>query len=1039
MHKTLFGMTSVKISNVWTTIVGVVFATCVVSVSFSPAIVQAETYIDYGYLFGNTVWTASSSPYILQDNLTIPRGNTLDIGPGVTVKADPSLDHEPSIYVGGQMNIRGTKENPIDMSGISYITIDNGTTTISGADIHTSGGLGFNYSKATISSSTLVGMPIMPDGSANDSPGLYVRASNIDITGSRITGNNVGIEVEPVVPVFMVDNRLPPDSGGIGNALDDIPAGSINLRGGDHITQSSVKVIPSTVTITNSSLVGNISTTIKNSENTSTVEATHNWWGSTDGPASTTIIGNVNYSPWLDHDPTAETVKTMCCSSVLFIPGLEATWLYRDESATTGIGANVKPSTNTLWAPNRNDDVRKLLLNSNGSSSDAGIYSGKPIDNVFGIYSIYGSFMKFLDEMINSGKIKEWKSFGYDWRKPITEVVAGAEKKATTTESLVNIATDLARRSPTGKINIVAHSNGGLVTKYLVKTLTDSGNGNLVDSIISVAVPYLGTPSAISGLLHGDHQSIAGGLILKPSVARQLGQNMSSAYPLLPSSGYFSKVNLPVISFASSSVTGINSGAYSQFIKSYKDMTDFIGDVFKNRIGPAITDTSKPIIGNSALISKANDVQSLLSKFSWPENIHHWSLVGWGKETTKGLVYSDKETCTTILWFKTNCSTTLARSENMTIMGDGTVVSPSAADLGVNSASSSTNSVTGISNANNISLDLASISRSENKNIDHANILESATTQSIIEKILSGSSQLASVIASTPSVSLGEPDYSKEPVRLVVSTEAQAELHVQDANGKHTGTITSPAGVEDDVVMAYEEGISGSHFSVGSDSDTVNNSRISMPDNGQKYIVTINGGGFGSFSLNMDRMQGSTMLGHAEFADIPMTPLSVATATILVAPLDSNVSNSNTVSTSTLSNILASSTSVISLDIDGDGTTDFVATSTVSSKEVSAVSTTGTTTASSTNDITRLELLKKYTSTLLGQGEQYRKLAKRFEKIEDMLKKGQIKELKSKKWSRNFIEKSMHKIGHRKLKNLKAGERKDFTDMVESMLVELER
>ena len=127
------------------------------------------------------------------------------------------------------------------------------------------------------------------------------------------------------------------------------------------------------------------------------------------------------------------------------------------------------------------------------------------------------------------------------------------------------------------------------------------------------------------------------------------------------------------------------------------------------------------------------------------------------------------------------------------------------------------------------------------------------------------------------------------------------------------------------------------------------------------------------------------------------------------------------------------------MDIDGDGTTDFVATSTVSSKEVSAVSTTGTTTASSTNDITRLELLKKYTSTLLGQGEQYRKLAKRFEKIEDMLKKGQIKELKSKKWSRNFIEKSMHKIGHRKLKNLKAGERKDFTDMVESMLVELER
>src|SRR5262249_21329794 len=157
--------------------------------------------------------------------------------------------------------------------------------------------------------------------------------------------------------------------------------------------------------------------------------------------------------------------------------------------------------------------------------------------------------------------IGQWKAFGYDWRKPIAEVVAGPEQKATTTESLIDTVMAMASTSKTGKVTLIAHSNGGLVTKYLVKTLADMGKSDLIDKVISVAVPYLGTPLAIPSLLYGDGNSIAGGLLLKQSVAQKLAANMPSAYSLLPSAEYFAQHLGPTIAYASGSSTPVNTSA----------------------------------------------------------------------------------------------------------------------------------------------------------------------------------------------------------------------------------------------------------------------------------------------------------------------------------------------------------------------------------------------------------------------------------------------------------------------------------------------
>ena len=862
---------------------------------FTPIMVRADTRITDGYLKNGGVWNSAGSPYLIDNDLTVPIGKTLTIGPGVT------------------LNVNGTKDKPVYFSGIYNLNIYYASGTITRANISVVKGVLVDHSSVTISSSTV-------SGAVN---GVYVKAGKVDMVGSRITGNDYGVYIDPVVPIYLY-------------GYDD-PSSAVNVG----------PLTPSTVNIIGSSLVGNRLAAIKSAEKTSTVAAAYNWWGDIAGPnvsvvaSSSKAIGQVNYAPWLDYDPTIEATSTPCCSSVLFIPGLEGTWLYRDEPSIFGgaplIGGT---STNTLWAPNRNDDVRKLFLDSNGSSTDASIYSGKPIDNIFNIYSVYGSFMKFMDSLVSAGKIGEWKSFGYDWRKPIAEVVAGLEKKATTTESLVAIAEDLASRSRTGKVTIVAHSNGGLVAKYLVKALADASKANLVDGVISVAVPYLGTPAAISALLHGDHQSIAGGLILNPDVARQLGINMASAYSLLPSREYFLHILEPVISFASTTISELNDGSYARQIASFDDRIGFVDDASGERSATTTSsDTDKPLKGNSLLASKSDALQSVLADFSWPANVYRWSLVGWGLDTPKSLVYMNKEKCLNIFWFKFGCSTVLARREIMTSLGDGTVLAPSAAYSGtaVLADASSSTAISGV-----VSVDLASTSLAEKKDISHVNILESSTTQTVIKNILIGDGLTfsgggtASVTNATSSasgfnlngVSLGEPDYLKEPVRLVVSVDAQASLSVHDEVGNHTGVVATPAGVEDGVVTAYEEKIPGSHFSMvssyggdinnvvsGASASSTVSTTISLPDNGQRYSIAVNGGGFGSFTLDIDRVQGSTTLAHTEFTDIPMTPSSTATTTITLAP--------------DLSVGLAFSTSPMSLDVDGDGTTDLVASSTV--------------------------------------------------------------------------------------------------------------
>lgn len=923
-------------------------------------IVRAETHIDEGYLHKNTTWTAQNSPYIIDDPVTVPYDITLTIEAGVSVIAGSSTQGYSLFNVDGSLFLIGLENSPISISGDSGINVSSGHIESRYTNFSLKDGISINYGTANISSSTISGADT----------GLKTKSSVVSIRDSRISDNKQGIVVEDS------------GAGGIFQVKNDNTDLAVGGMGNIYLTQSGGD--PSKVTISNSSIVNNFAQAIENKD-ISYVKASNNWWGDPKGIkifGANRVEGLVTYAPWLEQDPLAVLDNT-CCSNILFIPGLQGTRLYKDGKSLIGT-----KNTNQLWEPNRNADVEKMYLDNTGTSIDPDIYAGQPIGNALGIKDVYGRFISYLDHKKDNNIINNWKAFGYDWRKPIDEVVAGQNKKATTTESLLDVVYNLASSSKTNKITIIAHSNGGLVAKYLVKVLTDLGKVDLVDSIISVAVPYIGTPQAIGGLLHGADQSIAGGLILNQSTARGLGINMPSAYSLLPSKEYFKSIFGPTIAFASTTVLGVNDGSYPQNITNYEDQQSFIVDTKNTRTNPVFTNTNLPIKSNKDLLLASDIIHSILDPFSWPVTISRWSILGWGKDTAKSIVYSEEDKCN-----KSSCTTKTTFKTETTKMGDGTVVAPSAT---YNSGTA-------------VSLDLDNISKQEKREIAHANILGASSTMSAIDDIIvrnpaDDKKTIIEKLSKIPGVTVGEPDYTKEKVSLILSTHSPVELHVYDSEGNHTGLIPKPAGledVEDGLYTFYDNEIIGSSFKTVQDDYDGNESYIYLPDNdGMKYTVVIKGNDFGEFTYKITRVQGGKELDVVEYRDISVTPFTIATTTIQARTSEDS-----------LIPVLASSSPEIKIDFDGNGVVDIVATST-----------------SNIDPTYYNQSLRLIIKSLITDPKKSKEILKKIDRLDILLKDGKLTQVAK------FTEKISNKIGHKKFSALSMTDRELIVRAIEDYI-----
>lgn len=115
----------------------------------------------------------------------------------------------------------------------------------------------------------------------------------------------------------------------------------------------------------------------------------------------------------------------------------------------------------------------------------------------------------------------------YDWRLDVREAEGALAAKI---DSAV-------AASPTGKINIVAHSMGGVLMKDYLAHRADN---SFLDKLVLAGVPQLGSPSAFKILNYGDNLGVAIGSfdILNPGEIKKISQNMPSLYQLLPSPRY---------------------------------------------------------------------------------------------------------------------------------------------------------------------------------------------------------------------------------------------------------------------------------------------------------------------------------------------------------------------------------------------------------------------------------------------------------------------------------------------------------------------
>ncbi len=189
-------------------------------------------------------------------------------------------------------------------------------------------------------------------------------------------------------------------------------------------------------------------------------------------------------------------------SNVLFLPGIEGSRLYR----STGCNARTTSCAETkLWDPGLGTPLDQLYLDSSGQSAYPDVYAkAGDIVSSAGGQDFYTSFVDDMNELEASttfaGGGWQWQPVAYDWRLSLNDLVnKGADnaghlfyEDATSTPYIEQTLRSLAASSKSGKVTIIAHSNGGLVAKALMEKLGNAETARLIDKVIFVGVPQSG-------------------------------------------------------------------------------------------------------------------------------------------------------------------------------------------------------------------------------------------------------------------------------------------------------------------------------------------------------------------------------------------------------------------------------------------------------------------------------------------------------------------------------------------------------------------
>ena len=588
-------------------------------------------------------------------------------------------------------------------------------------------------------------------------------------------------------------------------------------------------------------------------------------------PAASTWVFSANADPGCTEN---------CYDNVLFLPGLQASRVYRPNDAhqcdyDDDFGERISPTECRLWEPG-GDVLAASLLMHNGRSVFPDLYTRDVIDKAYGSAAIYSPFIAFMDTLVSSGVVNEWEAIPYDWRLAFDDILTSGKKlgdnisylEATTSPYIIQELKRLAANSRTGKVTIIAHSNGGLLAKALMRELGDTEAARLIDQIIFVAVPQTGTPQAIGALLHGFKQDIPhawylpDGAFFSAPTARLLANDMPSAYNLLPSVQYFRDVQTPVATFTNSSPVLTNAyERYGSFVNTWEEMRGFMAGE-EGRTAPLSHDLNTPALAEESLLDDSLNTHASLDEWTPPSSISLVEIAGWGVDTVGRIDYTQKKKGDNYTW---------SYEPWLTEDGDGTVVVPSALAMSTSSP-----------NVTRWWVNLAEYN-DNNPDKEHKDILSVEGVQCLIQNVLLRSNCLlpAYVKTSTPL-----PDNKKKKLHFFLHSPLSLDFY--DDIGRHTGLSTTTGFIENNIPGAYYREFGEVKYITTSASTT--------------FHLVLNGQASGSFDLKIEEAVGDTVVASTTFVDIPTSTSTQA----MMDFTDGTITNA----------------SPLSIDEDGDGDID---------------------------------------------------------------------------------------------------------------------
>lgn len=537
-------------------------------------------------------------------------------------------------------------------------------------------------------------------------------------------------------------------------------------------------------------------------------------------------------------------------SSVLFLPGIMGSKLLEESAECNTYSDNV--SFKQIRWPSAGDcDIARLDMSSLGVSEyDIFTEEDGVIEDISAVVNLYESLLEDLVDWKADDLIADYRAVPYDWRLSLYDILKATEVDGRIVPNSAGTYQDgyvyksleeLVDESPAEKVVLVGHSNGGLVIQALLATMKENNDPLLdaIEKVVLVAVPQIGTPESVVGMLHG--VQLAGGVVVSHEESRKLMNTSPFAYHLLPSEGYYDAVATPVITFEPGTSTNPWIAQFGGELDSLEEVAAFLAKE-SGRVTPEWNDTATPATMYSHLLGYGESVHSYLEDWR-PDETQAYEVAGVGIDTPATLTYFTDTDCVRYeqKHFSRNCvefESKLGYRVHYVIDGDGTVVAPSAvASQG--------------SGVDRSWLDLKAYGRFRLDRI-HKDILEVEEVREFVSGVIASSN-----LGPYTYLSSTAPDFSGEN-RLLLRLHSPLDMYVVLHDGEVVGSSTPLLrGVE---YHRYGEV-----------------QQLTIPEDEEDYEIRLVGLAEGSFTLEIEQYEGEEMEERVAYSALPTSTTTKVT------------------------------------------------------------------------------------------------------------------------------------------------------------------